>query len=74
MYGREKTVLFLIITEGKKPLSQSGIERGVKFSITTKKMLEDIKRAGISNGFMKFCQLDCPAPTVFTPELLLLKE
>lgn len=43
---RNKTVLFLIITEGKNPLSQNAIERGVKFSTATKKMLGDVKRAG----------------------------
>lgn len=35
--GEKKAVLFLIITEGKKPLSQNDIERGVKFSTATKK-------------------------------------
>lgn len=39
-------MLFLIIAEGKKILSQNAIERGVKFSTATKKMLGDIKRAG----------------------------
>lgn len=43
---RNKTVLFLVITEGKRTLSQNGIERRVKFSTATKKMLEDIKTAG----------------------------
>lgn len=57
-------------------MSQNGIERGVKFSTATKKMLGDIQksRSGISSDFVKFCQPDCPVPTVFTPELLLLEQ